>query len=260
MRQGVPGRETVLVIPAAGAGSRLQSSTPKVLSPVNGRPMIDHLLERYREAVAGFVLVVHPSFESRVRSHVSAAAPDLDVEYVAQAEPTGMLDAILLAIEAVRKHVPRRVWITWCDQVGVHPETIATLASVSSEHPDAAVVLPTSQQSDPYVHLERDGAGRIVAIRHRREGDAMPPVGESDMGLFSLSPQAFFVELPQFGLETTQAQGTRERNFLPFMPWLTGRGQAVVTFPSTNGMEAIGINTPDDRRRLEQYLKGLDHR
>ena len=52
----------------------------------------------------------------------------------------------------------------------------------------------------------------------------MPPVGESDMGLFSLSPDAYFNLLPQFGREATQATSTRERNFLPFLPWLVQRG------------------------------------
>ncbi len=88
----------------------------------------------------------------------------------------------------------------------------------------------------------------------------MPPVGESDMGLFSLSPDAYFHLLPEFGRETTQARGTQERNFLPFVPWLASRGRTVLTFPSTNGMEAIGVNTPEDRRRLEAYLKELEQR
>jgi hypothetical protein len=86
----------------------------------------------------------------------------------------------------------------------------------------------------------------------------MPPVGESDMGLFSLSPEAYFHWLPEFGLEAAQASATRERNFLPFLPWLVGRGHPVVTFPSANELEAIGINTPDDRRRLEAYLRTLE--
>jgi hypothetical protein len=86
----------------------------------------------------------------------------------------------------------------------------------------------------------------------------MPAIGESDMGLFSLSPGAYFDLLPQFGRETTEAHGTRERNFLPFVPWLTSRGQAVLSFPCTNEMEAIGVNTPDDRRRLERYLRELE--
>jgi bifunctional N-acetylglucosamine-1-phosphate-uridyltransferase/glucosamine-1-phosphate-acetyltransferase GlmU-like protein len=183
-------------------------------------------------------------------------AGDLDVEYAEQPAPTGMLDAILLAGDRARKHQPRRVWITWCDQIGVHANTIAALGRLSDAHPDAPVIMPTSRQPEPYIHLQRDAAGRIVNILQRRERDAMPEVGESDMGLFSLSSEAYFDALPQFGRETTQSHGTRERNFLPFLPWLIERGQAVLTFPSTHAMEAVGVNTPDDQRRLEAYLRG----
>jgi bifunctional UDP-N-acetylglucosamine pyrophosphorylase/glucosamine-1-phosphate N-acetyltransferase len=252
--------ETVLIIPAAGAGTRLQSPTPKVLSPVNGRAMIDHLFDRYSPVVQRFVLVVHPSFEADVKRHVDELAPSFDVQYATQSEPTGMLDAIMLATDAAKAKPAARLWITWCDQIGVHPGTIATLRGISHEHADAPAILPTSRQASPYIHLDRDAEGRIAAIRHKREGDEMPAVGESDMGLFSLSPDAYFNLLPQFGREATQATSTRERNFLPFLPWLVRRGHSVLTFASTDEMEAIGINTPEDRRRLEAYLRGLENR
>lgn len=254
----MPTSETVLIIPAAGAGTRLQSSTPKVLAEVNGKAMIDHLFARYRDRVRRFVLVVHPSFEALVRSHVEQSAPAIDVTFARQPEPTGMLDAILLAAETAKQAQTSRVWITWCDQVGVHPDTIATLDRLSEEHPDAAAILPTSSQLTPYIHLERDSQGRLSRVRQRREGDVMPETGESDMGLFSLSADAYFRLLPQFGRETTHATGTGERNFLPFLPWLALHGHAVMTFPSTNELEAIGVNTPEDRRRLEGYLRGLE--
>jgi bifunctional N-acetylglucosamine-1-phosphate-uridyltransferase/glucosamine-1-phosphate-acetyltransferase GlmU-like protein len=228
-----------------------------VLSPVNGKPMIDYLVDRYRDAVCGFVLVVHPSIEPLVRQHIATVAPDVDVEYAQQPAPTGMLDAILLAGGLARKRKPDRVWITWCDQIAVHPDTIRWLGRMSDEHSKAPLILPTALQSEPYIHLDRDSAGRIVAIRQRREGDAMPAVGESDMGLFSLSANAYFEALPRFGRETMQSQGTGERNFLPFIPWLIERGQLVLTFPSTNSMEAIGVNTLEDQRRIERYLRGL---
>jgi bifunctional UDP-N-acetylglucosamine pyrophosphorylase/glucosamine-1-phosphate N-acetyltransferase len=254
----VPTPDIVLIIPAAGAGTRLQSPMPKVLSPVNGKAMIDHLFNRYGRAVQRFVLVVHPSFEVDVKRHVEQLAPSLDVQYATQTEPTGMLDAIMLASDAAGQKPAGRVWITWCDQIGVHPHTIATLDRMSREHADAPAILPTSRQVSPYIHVDRDADGRITAIRHRREGDDMPPVGETDMGLFSLSPDAYFNLLPQFGREAAQAVSTRERNFLPFLPWLVQRGHSVLTFASTDEMEAIGINTPDDRRRLEAYLRGLE--
>jgi bifunctional UDP-N-acetylglucosamine pyrophosphorylase / glucosamine-1-phosphate N-acetyltransferase len=252
--------DIVLIIPAAGAGSRLQSPTPKVLSPVNGRAMIDHLFDRYCRAVQRFVLVVHPSFEAAVKRHVEEVAPSLDVQYATQPEPTGMLDAIMLASDVAQQKPATRLWITWCDQIGVHPNTIATLDGLSREHSAASAILPTSRQAPPYIHLDRDADGRITAIRQRREGDEMPPVGETDMGLFSLSPDAYFNLLPQFGREATQSTSTRERNFLPFLPWLVRRGHSVLTFASTYELEAIGVNTPDDRRRLEAYLRELEKR
>jgi hypothetical protein len=106
----------------------------------------------------------------------------------------------------------------------------------------------------------RDAQGRIIDVLQRREGDPMPSVGESDMGLFSLSPDAYFDLLPHFGRETAQAAATHERNFLPFLPWLVRRGASVFTFAATNEMEAVGINTPEDRRRVEAYLRELEAR
>jgi bifunctional N-acetylglucosamine-1-phosphate-uridyltransferase/glucosamine-1-phosphate-acetyltransferase GlmU-like protein len=255
----VPSPETILIIPAAGAGTRLQSPQPKVLSPVNGKAMLDHLFDRYGHVVRRVVLVLHPSFESLVKNHVDRVAPTFDVAYATQAAPTGMLDAILLASAAITG-APGRVWITWCDQIGVHPQTVDALDRLSREHRDTAAVFPTSKHAHPYIHLDRDGDGRITAIRQRREGDTMPSVGESDMGLFSLSVDAYFNLLPQFGHEAQQSANTRERNFLPFMPWLVARGHAVMTFPATNELEAIGINTPEDRARLETYLRELERR
>jgi bifunctional UDP-N-acetylglucosamine pyrophosphorylase/glucosamine-1-phosphate N-acetyltransferase len=246
--------ETVLIIPAAGAGTRLQSPIPKALTHVNGKAMIDHLFRLYHHVARRFVLVVHPLHESAVREHCNTVAPDLDIEYAKQAEPTGMLDAILACADAVRVSVPDRIWVTWCDQIGVHPDTIATLAHLSQTHSQASLIFPTARQLDPYIHLDRDSDGRIISIRQRREGDAMPPTGESDMGLFSLSPEAYFTWLPRFGTETQRAATTGERNFLPFVPWLARQGHRVVTFPCTNEMEAIGINTPHDLQRLERYL------
>jgi bifunctional N-acetylglucosamine-1-phosphate-uridyltransferase/glucosamine-1-phosphate-acetyltransferase GlmU-like protein len=217
--------------------------------------MIDYLFDLYRGFALRIVLVVHPLVKAQVKAHCDAIAPHLEVDYASQEKPTGMLDAILLAAGVVRTSLPERVWITWCDQVGVHPDTIAMLHRLSGERAASHIVMPTARLESPYIHFERDSEGRISAVRQRREGDPMPSVGESDIGLFSLSRDGYFTWLPRFGSESSQSQGTRERNFLPFVPWMERAGHRVVTFPCTNDMEAIGINTPDERRQLEQYLR-----
>ena len=240
-----------MLIPAAGRGSRLNTSTPKLLFPLNGRAMIDYLLDLYAPVVDHFILVVHPSAETAVRAHCRGRR--LSIEYDHQTEPTGMLDAILIPRERVRRLGAASVWITWCDQIAVFPETVATLAALGAQHPGCALLFPTVARRAPYVHLVREPGGRIVGILHQREGDPMPAVGESDVGLFGLSAAAYHDLLPAFAREGDPGSMTRERNFLPFIPWLAARAE-VRTCPARDEIESLGVNTPEDARRLEAHV------
>ena len=132
------------------------------------------------------------------------------------------------------------------------PETIASIAASCDSSPEAAVVMPTIERTSPYVHLERDPDGRIQHILHAREGDDMPERGESDMGLFRLSAHAYRELLPEFSNHVVEATETGERNFLPFLAWL--RGRAVTrSVAGHDDMEAQGVNTPEDRQRIEEH-------
>jgi dTDP-glucose pyrophosphorylase len=242
----------LMIIPAAGRGSRLNSDIPKVLFPVNGKPMIDYLFALYAPLVDKFILVVQPSFEDEVRSH--CANFPFDIEYALQAEPTGMLDAILIPEERVRQYQPTNVWVTWCDQIAVRPETIRRLSDCVERSPETALVFPTITRSNPYIHLVRNQHGQITEIEHQREGDMMPEVGEGDMGLFSLSGPAYLNLLTAFAREIETGAVTRERNFLPFIPWLRGQAE-VKTFTGQAEIEAVGINDMSDMRLMEKHLR-----
>jgi bifunctional UDP-N-acetylglucosamine pyrophosphorylase/glucosamine-1-phosphate N-acetyltransferase len=241
--------QRILIIPAAGRGSRLGSDLPKVLYPIAGRPMIDHLLDLYAPFIDRFVLVLSPMFDSIVRQHCST---NPRVSYAIQQQPDGMLPAILTAGPVVAASAAQSIWITWCDQVAIHPATIQRLAALTEGAHD--LVLPTVHKRDPYIHFDRDPEGRICGVRHRREGDAMPETGESDSGLFALSRRAFLESLPAFAAEPDpHGAATGERNFLPFIPWIAQRGQAV-TFPLKDELESLGVNTASDARQIEHYL------
>jgi bifunctional UDP-N-acetylglucosamine pyrophosphorylase/glucosamine-1-phosphate N-acetyltransferase len=243
----------LLIIPAAGRGTRLGSDGPKVLFPVAGRPMLDHLLDRYGPFVDRVVVVVAPAAEELVRRHLRAIGRD--AECVVQPEPTGMLPAILCARPAVDAARPRHVWITWCDQIAISVQTVERLAAELEREPAAALVFPTVRQEPPYIHFARRPDGRIAGVRQRREGDDMPAVGESDTGLFGLSLDTYLDRLGEFDRLGGSGDGTNERNFLPFIPWLAARA-TVTTFQVPDVREAIGVNTPDDLRVLEAYLGG----
>src|SRR5262249_46132327 len=159
------------------------------LVSVGGRPMIEWLVDLYRPYVSGIVLVVGPASSEEARRR--AAASDVPMAVEVQQAPTGMLDAVLMAYDRVQQSRASRVWITWCDQIAIHPRTIARLSELSTIHETAPIVMPVAFKKNPYIHLERDANGRIVRVLHRREGDKMPDVGESDAGLFSVSRDTF---------------------------------------------------------------------
>jgi bifunctional UDP-N-acetylglucosamine pyrophosphorylase/glucosamine-1-phosphate N-acetyltransferase len=241
----------LLIIPAAGRGSRLGAGRPKPLVHVNGRTMLDHLADLYRPHVDHIVVIAHPSFAAEIETWAASRG---QISVVAQEQPTGMLDAILLAEPVVRVRQPDLVWITWADQIGVLPATLQRLADAGAGNPTPAIALPTVARPDPYTHFERDAHGRLSRFLQRREGDSMPATGESDMGVFALARDTFQIDLPQYAGTVVPAAGTGERNFVPFVPWLAQR-KTVVTFPCTDPMEAIGINTPDELHAIEAWLR-----
>jgi bifunctional UDP-N-acetylglucosamine pyrophosphorylase/glucosamine-1-phosphate N-acetyltransferase len=244
--------ERLLIVPAAGPGSRLRQPIPKLLVEVNGRTMLDHLLDLYAPHVERMVFVVHPSAVDVVREHLENAARP--AEAVVQPTASGMLDAILLARGTVERAQPRRVWITWCDQIAIHPRTLRHLRAASDGSAEPPLIMPTCRTADPYVHLQRDDEGRITQVLHRREEDPMPTIGESDSGLFDLSRQAFLEWLPQYAAGAERASRTGERNFLPFVAWVAARSE-VVTFPCHEPQEAIGVNTPEELAIIEAHLR-----
>lgn len=243
----------LLIIPAAGLGSRLGATRPKPLVEVNGRPMLDHLMALYRPFVDDTVVIANPSFVSSVVEWGRHANAPLSI--TEQPSPTGMLDAILLAGPFVSRSRPDEVWITWSDQVGVLPATAERMADVMTTAPKPALALPTVRRSQPYIHFDRDDSGRIARLRQRREGDVMPDQGEGDIGLFAMARATFEDDLEAYARDVPRGHATGERNFVPFVPWLAQR-KAVATFPCTDPMEAVGINTPDELRQVEAWLRG----
>lgn len=247
------GVKRLLVIPAAGRGSRLEWPGAKALCPVAGRPMVDWLIARYAPLVDLIVLVAAPTAEREFREHVAGIGTRTAV--VVQPNPTGMLPAILCARSLVQNEQPEQVWITWCDQIGISRATADTLAGELDRHSDAALVFPTVRQAPPYIHFARNADGRIIRVLQQREGDPMPPAGESDAGLFGLRRESYLTDLVDYEADAPTGDATHERNFLPFVPWLAGR-KPVRTFDLGDPREAIGVNTQADIAVMEAFLLG----
>ena len=253
----------VMIIPAAGRGTRLDFDGPKLMFPLGGKPLIAHLLARFDRFIEHFVIVINPSDEGEVVPYLEQSGYSYELAY--QSSPTGMLDAILAPIDQLRNRPerPEQLWISWCDQVGLSEQTAMMMQRKFVDAITPCLIFPTVDKPDPYIHMQRNKAGRIVHVMQRREGDDMPPIGENDCGFFGLSESAYFDLLPQFAaslsLNSSQDGGdadsskiganTKERNFLPFISWMEDKG-SVTTYPAANISESIGINTIEDAAKL----------
>src|SRR3954470_21284298 len=121
----------ILIIPAAGRGSRLDASTPKFLVPVLGQPMLLRLFGLYADHVSRFVVIVSPDAldTARTLARTVAARP---VTICVQQQPTGMLDAVLLGRETVAPSGAWWAWVTGWDQVAVQEATVQQLVNLTS--------------------------------------------------------------------------------------------------------------------------------
>ena len=83
---------------------------------------------------------------------------------------------------------------------------------------------------------------------------AAPGFLYSAVRVFDLSLDAYERLLPEYAREVETGAGTGERNFLPFVAWLSARAD-VITVPCTDPEEPVGVNTPDELHRVERNLR-----
>lgn len=247
----------VMIIPAAGRGTRLSFDGPKLLYPLAEKTLLAHLIERYEPHIDLFVVVINPNAEVDVSQALANALEHSSASFLIdfQAQATGMLDAITMPMQSLQAHYNDidNVWISWCDQASITARTASNVEqqlALLAQQSEVYMTLPTAKVSQPYIHMQRNKSGEIIKVLQRRENDVMPDVGENDCGLFAMSKAAYFNELKEFSsIDQTMGNETQERNFLPFIAWLN-RNAPVKTFAAASDIESLGINTVADAEKL----------
>jgi bifunctional N-acetylglucosamine-1-phosphate-uridyltransferase/glucosamine-1-phosphate-acetyltransferase GlmU-like protein len=161
------------------------------------------------------------------------------------------------AVEIGAAHVEtRNSVVLWGDQVALRPRSVNAVLRVHQGPLGPHLTIPTVLRAAPYIHFERDAAGRIAKLLQAREGDAMPEFGESDTGLFCFRTEVLrrlLAELRSGGAAI--GSGTAEFNLLPIVPFAAGSCLNVLTAQLMEVEETVGINAPADAERVEAFLR-----
>ena len=239
------------VIPAAGRGTRLGSLRPKILYPLGGRAILDWLLDFLVPNCASLVFVLSPEGAGEVTAALEQRIPGR-FTIVMQETPTGMGDAVALALPHVRT---RHAAVVWGDQVALRRESVETCMRLHQGPLQPSVTCPTVLRANPYIHFDRDETGRLVGLKQAREGDAMPETGESDTGFFCFETTALRRLLDRLRVESgSVGNATREFNLLPIIP-LAAQREVVLTPRAMRLEETVGVNTSEDAAIVEAYLR-----
>jgi bifunctional N-acetylglucosamine-1-phosphate-uridyltransferase/glucosamine-1-phosphate-acetyltransferase GlmU-like protein len=239
------------IIPAAGKGSRLGFDKPKILYPVAGRMIVEWLLDFLLPNCQSIVFVLSPDGRQTVENELARLIPGR-YRIAIQEVPLGMGDAVGLGINGVDT---RHVAIVWGDQVALRRTSVDACLRLQQGPLAPDLTCPTVMRRHPYIHFERDGAGKIIGLLQKREGDVMPLEGESDTGFFCFQTSRLRSLLA--GLrdgENSRGNATGEFNFLPVIP-LAARKGIVITPRIMTLEETVGVNSKDDAVSLEPFLK-----
>ena len=150
-----------VVILAAGKGTRMKSSRPKVLHALAGRTLIEHVLKTVDGLRADSITIVVGHGADDVRTSL-AARPS--VQFAVQSPQLGTGHALLQA-ESALEGKSGTVLLLYADVPLLQTTTLARLIEHHRASKASATVL-TMDLPEPYGYgrIVRDGSGRIQRI------------------------------------------------------------------------------------------------
>jgi bifunctional UDP-N-acetylglucosamine pyrophosphorylase / glucosamine-1-phosphate N-acetyltransferase len=227
---------------AAGAGTRMRSSTPKVLHEVCGRPLVAWPILAAKEAGAGRVaVIVSPDRD------LSQGLPN-GTETIVQPKADGTGGAVRAAIELVR--ASETVLVLSGDHPLITARTIALLTAAHADAGAAATVM-TTELEDPgsYGRIVRGADGRLERIVEAKEPtDATPEelaIKEVNTGTYAFAAGLLAEEIERISNENSQG----EYYLGDVLPLLRERGEMISAFRSDDPAVNMGVN---DRAQLAE--------
>jgi len=187
--------QSAAVILAAGHGTRMRSSLPKVLHPLAGRPMIDYVIDAARGAGVAKVVVVVGHGGDEVARRLPAGT-----ESAYQAEQLGTAHATAIA----RHHLEfaadcSDVFVCYGDCPMLTPELFGDLLARRRET-DAVIALVVATSPDPtgYGRVIRQDNGEVRAIVEERSAtDAEKAVRQINAGVYCFDRLWLLASLPR---------------------------------------------------------------
>lgn len=231
-----------VIILAAGKGTRMKSDLPKVLHPVAGKPMVQHVYERSVELGADSIHIVYGHGGDSLKT----ACESFDASFVEQAEQLGTAHAVQQASPSLKDD--DIALVLYGDVPLIKTETLKSL--VQSVNGDDIALL-TVKLDDPtgYGRIIRDANELVTAIvEHKDADDSQKMVRECNTGILAVRAGYLNTCLERIGNDNVQG----EYYLTDLIEIAVKDGNRVVTAHPQTVSEVEGINDRIQLAKLER--------
>lgn len=238
---------SVAIVLAAGLGTRMKSSLPKVLHEVAGWPMLKHVTAALREAgVENIILVLGH------QSHLVEDAMGEGYKIAYQKEQLGTGHAVLQALPFLQEYQAGQCLVVCGDTPLLKGQTIKALRE-KQESSDSEAIILTAEMADPTGYgriLKKDG--RVAGIVEEKDaGTAEKAIKEINIGTYCFNIEVLNRLLPK--LSPANAQG--EYYLTDIISLLVEEGKCVETYLLDDPAEAMGINNRVQLAEAERQMR-----
>ena len=190
------GRTCLAIVLAAGEGTRMRSSRPKVLHAVAGRSLLGHVLAALPDAGKMSVAVVvgpeHGDVSADARKNTA------DSQLFVQFERRGTAHAVLAAKAAIETGADD-ILVIFGDTPLIRPQTLAALRAAIAD--GAAVAVLGFKPTDPtgYGRLVTQGLELLSIVEHADANDKERAIALCNAGLMALDGKVALKILERIG-------------------------------------------------------------
>jgi bifunctional UDP-N-acetylglucosamine pyrophosphorylase/glucosamine-1-phosphate N-acetyltransferase len=244
-------QDLAVIVLAAGQGTRMKSSRPKLLHTIAGRSLVGHVLATARDLAPVHVIAVVRHERDSVVSTISELMPD--VVFVDQDDIPGTGRAVEVGIGALPADFEGDVVVVSGDVPLLDAATLASLiAEHRAVHASATLLSAILDDATGYGRVVRDDAGALDHIVEQRDATAAElTITEINSGTYVFRAAALREQLPLVG--TGNAQG--EKYLTDVVGLLRAAGSPVSALPVRDGWMVAGVN---DRVQLAEASRRMN--
>lgn len=240
--------KTAAVILAAGKGKRMKSDLPKVLHRIDGKPLIQMLLENLAPVGLDRVIVVIGHKGELVMEELKG----MPVEFVWQHEQKGTGHAVQMA-EPNLAGFDGTILVAAGDAPFLKAETVKSLFKIHLKNNAAATCL-SAEYDDPtgYGRIVRKGKSDILLeiVEHKDASEEIRKIREINSGTFCFDSRQLFLALREVGDNNAQ----KEFYLTDTIKIMQGRKLVCAVVKADDPLEAMGINSAEQLQAAEALL------